>query len=157
MRSVTLDMDGTIADLYGVPHWLDSLRREDSSPYRDARPLCGELDRIISRLQSAGVRVEVVSWLSKGTPSEVFDRDVRRAKLEWLRRNVPSIDPQDVRVVRHGTDKYETSSGKDVLIDDERGNCETWRSHGGTAYQVASGDDVAAALRQVLETCGKAF
>lgn len=149
MRSVTLDMDGTIADLYNVPDWLEHLRREDAAPYRDALPLCGGLNDIINELRANGVRVEVVTWLSKGA-SRSFDEDVTNAKMEWLRRNVPSIDPEDVHAVRYGTNKFAASNGRDVLIDDERGNCETWRGHGGDAVHVTSGDEVVEALRRVL-------
>ena len=33
MKMICFDMDGTIADLYAVPNWLDKLRAEDASPY----------------------------------------------------------------------------------------------------------------------------
>lgn len=36
MKMICFDMDGTIADLYAVPNWLDKLRAEDASPYADA-------------------------------------------------------------------------------------------------------------------------
>ena len=38
-KAIFWDMDGTIADLYNVPNWLDKLRAEDTSPYREAEPL----------------------------------------------------------------------------------------------------------------------
>ena len=38
-KAIFWDMDGTIADLYNVPNWLDKLRAEDTSPYREAKPL----------------------------------------------------------------------------------------------------------------------
>ena len=38
-KAIFLDMDGTIADLYGVPDWLNLLRSYDPSPYIQARPL----------------------------------------------------------------------------------------------------------------------
>ena len=38
--TIYLDMDGTIADLYGVEDWLKKLRAEDSSPYEEAEPMC---------------------------------------------------------------------------------------------------------------------
>ena len=37
--SIIFDMDGTIADLYGVDDWLTKLRNEDISPYLECEPL----------------------------------------------------------------------------------------------------------------------
>ena len=34
-KMICFDMDGTIADLYAVPGWLEKLRAEDATPYRD--------------------------------------------------------------------------------------------------------------------------
>ena len=36
MRTIWFDMDGTIANLYGVENWLPKLRAHDASPYADA-------------------------------------------------------------------------------------------------------------------------
>ena len=38
-RMLVFDMDGTIADLYGVNGWLEMLRNEDALPYEIAKPL----------------------------------------------------------------------------------------------------------------------
>ena len=37
--TIYFDMDGTIANLYGVNNWLPKLRVEDASPYKEAMPL----------------------------------------------------------------------------------------------------------------------
>ena len=37
--TIYLDMDGTIADLYGDPNWLAKLEASDASVYANARPL----------------------------------------------------------------------------------------------------------------------
>ena len=56
MREIWFDMDGTIADLYGVENWLEMLRNEDATPYRNARPLVrlNVLARLLNRLQREG-------------------------------------------------------------------------------------------------------
>ena len=41
-KAIYFDMDGTIADLYGVENWLDYLVAEQTKPYREAKPLCSE-------------------------------------------------------------------------------------------------------------------
>ena len=36
---INFDMDGTIADLYGVDNWLEMLINGDTTPYSIAQPL----------------------------------------------------------------------------------------------------------------------
>ena len=81
------DMDGTIADLYGVAGWLDSLICEDVKPYAEALPLVNmsRLARLIHKVQKRGDRVEVVSWLSKGGSAD-YNARVTETKLNWLKR-----------------------------------------------------------------------
>ena len=38
-KIINFDMDGTIADLYGVDNWLAKLNASDPSPYIEAKPL----------------------------------------------------------------------------------------------------------------------
>ena len=38
-KTLVFDMDGTIADLYGVNGWLENLREENARPYIEAKPL----------------------------------------------------------------------------------------------------------------------
>lgn len=42
--SIWFDLDGTLADLYGVDNWLGKLRSEDATPYEDATPLVNMRD-----------------------------------------------------------------------------------------------------------------
>ena len=53
---INFDMDGTIADLYGVSNWLEDLLHEDVRPYVEARPLINlqALARVLNRLIRAG-------------------------------------------------------------------------------------------------------
>ena len=38
-RFAIFDMDGTLADFYGVENWLTYLERQQTKPYREAKPL----------------------------------------------------------------------------------------------------------------------
>ena len=38
-KAIYFDMDGTIADFYGVDGWLDCLMNNDVKPYKVAKPL----------------------------------------------------------------------------------------------------------------------
>ena len=39
LKMICFDMDGTIADLYGVENWLDMLRNYNPTPYEVAKPM----------------------------------------------------------------------------------------------------------------------
>ena len=135
---VALDMDGTIADLYGVEGWRDALLKEDVRPYLEAAPLVdvGALNRAIADLHGAGHSVQVVSWNCGGNPSWEYVRAVIAAKLEWLERvGVRGLD--HVHVVSHGTPKQNVVSGEGVLFDDDRRNRASWEASGkGRAYDA---------------------
>ena len=52
-KILVFDMDGTIADLYGVENWLSLLRAENPLPYEIAKPLydMDELEQILIQLK----------------------------------------------------------------------------------------------------------
>ena len=56
IKEIWFDMDGTIADLYGVEGWLDDIRNERADAYINARPLLNlqSLARILNRLVRNG-------------------------------------------------------------------------------------------------------
>ena len=65
---ICFDMDGTIADLYGVENWLEYLLEENVKPYKIAKPLVNmsALARRLNKLQRKGYEIGVISWTSKG-------------------------------------------------------------------------------------------
>ena len=85
VRMIVWDMDGTMADLYGVDGWLEMLRNENPLPYEIAKPMWDmeRLVNIIRGLQAIGIEQRIVSWLSMDS-SEQYKTEVRRAKREWL-------------------------------------------------------------------------
>lgn len=85
LKMVIFDMDGTIADLYGVPNWLEMLRAYDPTPYEVAPPMwnMAELAEVLAQVQANGIEVRIVTWLSKETTAE-YDEAVREAKRNWL-------------------------------------------------------------------------
>lgn len=116
--TLIFDMDGTIADLYSVEGWLEKLRSEDISPYRDARPLydMDTLSVILNIFRGLGYRIIVVSWGSKGATRE-YNKKIKNAKLDWLNRyNFPY---DEVHVVKYGTPKQNfIKDDISILIDD---------------------------------------
>ena len=155
MRAIVLDMDGTITDLYGVDNWLSYLLIEDPTPYAVAKPYGDSkaINAALATLQGMGYVIEVVSWLSKGKPSKAFNAAVRKAKLDWLSNYYPCIDPSNVHVVAHGTNKWRVSNNKGgVLFDDEQGNIDNWNKHSnsGIGIQVTNSDTVLSTLYQII-------
>ena len=71
-KIICFDMDGTIADLYAVPNWLEKLRADDPSPYEDAAPMWDmeRLREILLALSAEGWEIRVISWLSKDSSEE---------------------------------------------------------------------------------------
>lgn len=125
-KVVWFDMDGTIADLYGVQNWLPMLNNEDPTPYEVARPLVNlsRLARYLNKLQKMGWKVGVISWLSKYSTPE-YDAAVTGAKMFWLGRHLPSVKWDEIKIVPYGTNKYETCGGG-CLFDDEAKNRDMW-------------------------------
>jgi len=126
--TIWFDMDGTIADLYGVENWLPMLRASDPTPYMVARPLVNLsiLARMLNKLQKQGYEIGVISWTSKtGTPD--YNAAVTAAKYAWLSKHLPSVDFDEIHVVPYGTPKQVFAhSDDDILFDDEAKNRENW-------------------------------
>ena len=103
MKILVFDMDGTIADLYGVTDWLKSLQNNDPSPYYNANPLydMDVLTDLLDALKSLGWRIVVTTWLAKGSNAK-YDKMVREAKLAWLDKYHFPYDEIDNENVRKG-------------------------------------------------------
>lgn len=131
--TIWFDMDGTIADFYGVEGWLEYLKKQDATPYRKAKPLFNfsAFARALHRLQAAGYKVGIVTWGSKCS-TEAFDNWVSAAKELWLCEHLPSVDWDEFRFMPYGTNKNSVNSGADILFDDEARNREDWN---GAAYE----------------------
>ena len=87
VKMVCFDMDGTIADLYGVEGWLEMLREENAKPYELAKPMwnMNELNEVLRELQKQGIEIRIITWLSMNS-SEEYKEKTRQAKIEWLKR-----------------------------------------------------------------------
>lgn len=132
---ICFDMDGTIANLYGIENWLEMLINHDATPYKEAKTLLNmnSLARILNRLQKNGFEIGIISWLAKGSNSE-YDKEVTKAKTFWLKKHLKSVHFDFVEIVSYGTDKNIVCKGStDILFDDEEKNRKNWN---GKAYDV---------------------
>ena len=133
--TINFDMDGTIANLYGVENWLAYLEAQNPFPYKNATPLLplSPLARKLNTLQRQGYELGIISWLSK-TSNPVYDFKVTVAKLQWLKKHLPSVHWDKVHIVPYGTPKENfCNSPLDILFDDEERNRNNWT---GRAYDV---------------------
>ena len=119
-KILVFDMDGTIADLYGVENWLADLRSENPRPYILAKPLydMDSLNIILELLKEQGWKIVVTSWLAKNS-STLYDEVVREAKRMWLNKYNFPFD--EIHLVKYGTTKANCTrklGGFQILVDD---------------------------------------
>ena len=126
-KAIYFDMDGTIADLYGVSGWLADLEAENVRPYAEAKPLINLalLARYIHKAQRMGYMVGVISWLSK-SGSDAYNEAVTTAKREWLVKHLPSVEWDEIHIVKYGTPKSTCRTCPGILFDDEQRNLDEW-------------------------------
>lgn len=126
VKKICFDMDGTIADLYHVNDWCNKINNKDISPYIDAKPMYNMdiLNSLLNALRSLGYVIAVITWLSKtGTPE--YNKEVRKAKKEWLTKNNFPCD--EFHAVKYGTPKHRVSKGEwQILVDDNTSVQKAW-------------------------------
>ena len=155
IKKLCFDMDGTIADLYNVPNWLEMLRAYDPTPYIFAQPMVNplELAELLTIAIDRGIEVEIITWLSKESTTE-YDEMVREAKKLWL--DLFNIPYTAFHGVKNGATKAD-SIRRDmnwqecetaVLFDDNAQVRKGW--HMGEAYDPAE-IDICEILRNILD------
>lgn len=127
-KVLVFDMDGTIADLYGVNGWLQDLRTENPRPYLMAKPMYDKmvLNEILGLLKAQGWTVVVTTWLAKDS-TEYYKDLVRQAKLQWLAEQDFPFD--EIHLVQYGTTKANYTrklGGYQILIDDNEQVRKGW-------------------------------
>ena len=130
MKNIYFDLDGTLANLYGINNWLDYVLNEDAFPYLEAEPMVNLslLVRTLHRLQNKGFHIGIISWLSKNATIE-YEDSIREAKLYWIKKHMPSMVFDEIHIIPYGTPKE--SVGYGYLFDDEENNRINWN---GIAY-----------------------
>lgn len=141
-KAINFDMDGTLADFYGVDNWLNYLVNQDTFPYDNAKPLVNmsALARRLNKLQSNGYEINIISWLAKNS-TEDFAKKVTESKEKWLKKHLPSVNWNNITIVAYGINK--STLGNGVLFDDEEPNRNMW---GEGAYDV---DNILGVLKEI--------
>ena len=123
---IWFDMDGTIADLYGVTDWLPALIARETRPYENARGIgnLALIARLLNKVQKNGHEIGIISWTAKNGTDE-YNARIAEAKKAWLGRHLKSVTWNEIRVVAYGTDK-KVATGGGILFDDEEPNRTNW-------------------------------
>lgn len=129
VKMLVFDMDGTIADFYGVENWLTYLQEESTVPYETAEPLYNmvELNRILQILKRRGWKICITTWLAKNATKE-YNKAVTKAKKAWLEKYDFPYD--EIHCIKYGTTKANCTrkqGGFQILIDDNKKVRDGWK------------------------------
>lgn len=111
---VYLDMDGTIADLYNEPNWLERLRAEENGLFSSLAPFITE-EELLKRYPTDEYDIRILSMTPKGATKE-YCAQVVDDKNMWLNRHFPSITKRIY--LKYGYNKNLKNSYNAILIDD---------------------------------------
>ncbi len=127
--TIYFDMDGTLADLYGVKDWLPQLRAESAAPYIMAKPLVNPIAfvKLCQKLKAKGFRLGIISWGSKKA-SATYLKAIAKAKRKWLKTHFKGISFDKVKVIPYGVPKtdYINRSNVNLLFDDDAKVRQAW-------------------------------
>lgn len=156
LECICWDMDGTIADLYNYPDWLDHIESHNTEPFLHCKEL---LDlkftiNILNELRSKyGVKINIITWLPKKRRErgeKEYAQEVIKAKKYWLAKHEFPYD--EFIPIKYGKLKHEYIScspdGRAVLIDDNSKICKEWNK--GRAIH-AQREDVNRELFKILD------
>lgn len=128
--NITLDLDGTVFDLYGKEDWLYRLENHIAGAFEGS--MLPEVDKkqlseLAEKLLEIGVGFDVVTWLPMGATKE-YEWICQEEKLEWCRVNLPFI--KSIKCVPYGTPKQSVArgAGRMYLIDDNSQICDEWET-----------------------------
>ena len=146
-KAIYFDMDGTLANLYGVENWLEKLRAYDASPYAEAEVLLNmqALAHRLNKLQENGYTIGIISWLSKESTT-AYDVAATAMKMAWLEKHLRSVKWDEIHIVAYGKRKSKLAQVKDgYLFDDNESVRREWIKHNpnGWAFDV---DDILGVL-----------
>lgn len=141
-KAIYFDMDGTLANLYGVENWLEKLRAYDASPYAEAEVLLNmqALAHRLNKLQQNGYTIGIISWLSKESTT-AYDMAATAMKMAWLEKHLRSVKWDEIHIVAYGKKKSKLAQVKNgYLFDDNESIRREWIKHNpnGWAFDVGN-------------------
>ena len=124
-KTIVFDMDGTLANFYGVKGWLDDILSSNIRPYLEAEPMFDvkTFNQLGSALVENGYSIKICSWLpDKG--SKEYCKEVRQVKKDWLNKYI-DFELANTHIVKYGYNKhYVVKEG--LLFDDNNEVINKW-------------------------------
>lgn len=130
LKSVCLDMDGTIADLYNYPNWKELLESESTEPYLYCKPMFNQaLINLLNGFRDNGIEVNIITWYAKQRhKNAAYDKAVKDAKEYWLAKY--GIPYDNFIGLKYGKPKHKAirlnANENSILVDDNYKICKTW-------------------------------
>lgn len=120
---IYLDMDGTIADLYGIENWLEGLRNEVEGLFLQCEPLITEPELLV--LFPNDIYELRICSMTPMNASKEYCVKVIEEKNIWLDKHFPSIKKRTY--LEYGYNKNIRNSKNHILIDDNKIIRENYR------------------------------
>lgn len=141
VKMICFDMDGTIADLYGVDNWLTDLENHNAKPYEVAKPLhdMTALTALLEQATAKGIEIRVITWLAKGADRK-YKKETRVAKREWLKAQ--GFATTKTHCIQYGTTKAncirnELKTNQTAILIDDNAKVRRGWTLGGTIDPTA--------------------
>lgn len=122
-KTVYLDMDGTIANLYGIENWLPRLRAEDKTIFLECEPMISEKE-LLDKFPTENFEMKILS-MTPLNATENYCLDVINQKNERLNKYFPSITKRIYKP--YGHNKNLKNSKNAILIDDSEPIRNSWK------------------------------
>ena len=139
------DMDGTIADLYNEPRWLEDIQAENPV-FERLKPMVDmtALKELCSKLQEQGIIIGIITWLPMRA-SEQYEQECTIEKKKWIQKHLPEVT--EFYAQRYGEPKqnapFQRADYCNILVDDNAEVVNMWekiRKH--KAIKVENGNTI---------------
>lgn len=134
-KVIYFDMDGTVADLYNVTNWLETIRAE--KPIFENLPPMPKLDmeylnRQLIQLQKRGWTISVITWTPMDCTDE-YHEFTANEKSKWLDKYMPCV--QEFNPLRYGQSKNIPANPEalNIIFDDNKDVRNDWK---GIAFDI---------------------
>lgn len=119
---IYLDMDGTIADLYGRKTWLKDLRTEKKNTFLSLEPMISQ-ERLLKIFPQDRYDIRILSMTPLGASKE-YCIQVIKEKNEWLDIHFPLLTKRIYK--RYGHNKNLKNCYNAILADDSEKIRNNW-------------------------------
>ena len=116
-KIVYFDMDGTLADLYGVTNVFKRLDALDANVYSEAKPIDTYIN-MLKEFKNMGYKVVILSCLGMISDKQ-FDKDTVRNKGLWLDKYVGKQYIDERIYIPNTKHKEQYINEYGILVDDD--------------------------------------